>query len=49
MLDLLLNLIETIAGCFTISDLFMWLIKKLIRILIKHFFKKLINRIKQRS
>lgn len=49
MLDLLLNLIETIDGYFPFGKLIVWIIKKLIRLLIKYFFKKLTSRIKQRS
>lgn len=49
LLDMLLNLIEVIAGYFPFSGLFVWLFKKLIRLILKYFLKKLIKRIKQRS
>ncbi len=49
LLDMLLNLIEVIAGYFPFSRLFAWLFKKLVRLILKYFLKKLIKRIKQRS
>lgn len=39
MLDLLLNSIEAMTNYLPFEDLFSWLLEKLLRILIKYFFK----------